>query len=100
MADLVGVQVVGVRGVDQRDTGVERGVDGRHRPRGVGPALDGHRHAAEADRADGEVGEGALLHGSLLGCWSVVGRTVAHERLRRADSLWAALAPVLPDSTM
>ena len=63
VADLVGVDVVGVGRVDQGDAGVERGDDGVDRAAAVGPALDRHRHAAEPDGADLDVSDGPLLHG-------------------------------------
>jgi hypothetical protein len=62
VADVVGLEVVGVRGVDQRDARVEGGVDRGHGPRLVRPPLDRHRHAAEADGADGEVSDTTSLH--------------------------------------
>jgi hypothetical protein len=62
VADLVGVQVVGVGRIDQGHAGVERGVDRPDRAVGVGPSLDGHRHAAESDGADLDVSDGSLLH--------------------------------------
>ena len=65
MADLVRPEAVRVGGVDERHAGVEGGVDGGHGLRLVGPALDRQGHGAEADRADGGVGEASLLHGIL-----------------------------------
>ena len=64
----VGVQVVGVGGVDQGDPGVERGVDGGDRPCLVRSALDRHRHPAEPDRADVSITDSTLLH--VLAPWS------------------------------
>jgi hypothetical protein len=63
VTDLVGVPVIGVRGVDQRDAGLQRGVDGRDRTLLVGAPLDGHRHTAQTDRSDLDVTDGACLHG-------------------------------------
>jgi hypothetical protein len=57
-----GVEVVGVGRVDQGHAGVEGGVHGRDRTLPVGAALDGQGHAAQADRADGPVADGSLLH--------------------------------------
>src|SRR5690606_32954720 len=66
VADLVGVEVVGVGGVDEGDAGVQGGVDGRHRAGAVRATLDGHRHAAEPDRTHPHVPDAALLHVILL----------------------------------
>ena len=62
MADLVGVQVVRVGGVDEGDAGVEGGVDGLDRALAVGASLDRHGHAAQADRGDLDVGDPTGLH--------------------------------------
>ncbi|OIQ78675.1 hypothetical protein GALL_396090 [mine drainage metagenome] len=69
VADVGRGEVIGVRGVDERDAGVESGVDGGDRLALVGPALDRHRHPAEPDRADGPVTDGALLHAALFLIW-------------------------------
>jgi hypothetical protein len=65
---VVGVQVVGIGGVDQGHAGVEGGMDRGDRAVAVGTPLDGHRHAAEADRGDGAAADGAVLHELLLKC--------------------------------
>jgi hypothetical protein len=62
VADVVGVEVVGVGGVDDRHAGVEGGVDRADRPLFVRPALDRHRHAAETDRADFDIADSTLFH--------------------------------------
>jgi hypothetical protein len=50
---LVVAHAVEIAGVEQRDAGVERGMDGRDALAAVGRAVDiGHAHAAEPDRAD------------------------------------------------
>ncbi len=46
VADFVGVPVVGVRGVEQGDTGVDRGVQGGEGGPGVGASLHRERHRA------------------------------------------------------
>ena len=48
---------VGVGGVDEGDSGIERGVHGRDGAASVRPPLDGQRHAAESDGADGAVSD-------------------------------------------
>jgi hypothetical protein len=58
VADLVGVDVVGVGGVDQRHAGVQRGQDRGGRPFAVRTPLDRHRHATEADGADLKISDG------------------------------------------
>jgi hypothetical protein len=68
VADLVGVEVVRVGGVDEGHAGLEGGVDGRDRPGLVGPPLDRHRHAAESDGADRARADGSLLHGASFRC--------------------------------
>lgn len=45
---------------------VEGGVDGGDGPRLVRAVLDGQRHGAQADGADGGAGDGAVLHGGSL----------------------------------
>ena len=58
-----------VAGVEQRDPGVERSLDGGDRLRLVGGAVEvGHAHTAEPERGDGEAAcaEGARVHGILL----------------------------------
>jgi hypothetical protein len=61
---LPGVQVVRVRGIDQRDARVQRRVDGPDGPVLVRPALDRHRHATEADGADRHGTDAPGLHES------------------------------------
>ena len=50
VAKVVGGQTVRVGGVDQRDAGIKRGMDGRDRSIRVGAAFDRHGHGAQADR--------------------------------------------------
>jgi hypothetical protein len=73
VAYLVGADVIGIRGVDEGDPGVECGMDGGDGAGLVGSALDRHRHAAESDGADQGVADLALVHLSLLavGVWEV-----------------------------
>jgi len=56
---LVGVQVVGVGGVDQRHAGVQGRVDGGERAVAVGTALDRHGHAAQADCRNLDIADAA-----------------------------------------
>lgn len=63
MADFAGVPVVAVGGVDERDPGVQGGVDGGDGPLFVRAVLDGQGHGAQADGAHGRVSDGAVPHG-------------------------------------
>ena len=104
VAHLVGVQVVGVGGVDQRHAGVQRRVDGREGAVAVGTALDRHGHAAQADRGDGPVADVSCLHAQrrtrgagndareLLPS-SPTGTPGARARRRRAVAGWTSRAP-------
>ena len=59
--ELVVAHAVEVAGVDERDAGVERGVDGRDRLRAVGGAVEvRHAHGAEAEGGDGGAGGSEL----------------------------------------
>ena len=62
MPVLVHAERVGVGGVDDRDAGVERRVDGGDGPGPVRSTFDRERHLTEADGADHAVTDGALLH--------------------------------------
>ena len=57
------VEVIGIGGVDQRDAGVEGGVDRGDRALAAGTSPYRHRHGSQADGADPHVADGALLHG-------------------------------------
>jgi hypothetical protein len=59
---------VGVGGVDQRDAGLQRRVDGGDRLLLVRPARERHRHTAEADGTDLRVANAARLHRVFLPC--------------------------------
>src|SRR5580704_17900793 len=92
VAVFLDAQRVGVGGVDDRDAGIERRVDGGDGLAAVGAALDGEGHLAEADRADRPVADGTLLHGSSS--WGAAKSGVRgsappqpFERYRRARSL-------------
>ena len=56
MTDVALVETVDVGRVDQRDAGVERGVEHPDALRLGRPAVDGEMHAAVADRRDGRRG--------------------------------------------
>lgn len=64
VAPLVGLPVVAVGGVDERDARVEGGVDGGDGPLFVRAPLDGERHGAQTDGADRAVSDGPVVHGA------------------------------------
>jgi hypothetical protein len=49
----------------------------------VGPPLDGHRHAAEPDRADLDISDTAKLHVHTL---ARVGRAIQQKKLLRLSA--------------
>ena len=97
VAHLVGVQVVGVGGVDQRHAGVQRRVDGGERAVAVRTALDRHGHAAQADRGDGPVADGSCPHALAIPAagrndarGTSSGTPGARARGRRAAAAWSS----------
>src|ERR1700733_10250284 len=57
---LLHAERIGVRGVDDGDAGVERGVNGGDRLATVRPSLNGQWHFAQSDGTDGPVADGTL----------------------------------------
>ncbi len=69
---LRGFEVIGIGRVDQRDPGVQGGMDGGDGALLLRPALDRHGHPAQADGADRDAVDGPRAHWcSSCGCCQV-----------------------------
>ena len=59
---LIAVDAVGIRGIDERDTGVERGMNGLDGLRFVGSAFQRHGHGTQPKTTDLDSDNSARLH--------------------------------------